>query len=98
MWPLWPYFDADFGVDEWHGTNAFVRDGDRISSTYFVSGRGDDSMGSTCIPSPPHNVETTSHDECAHEFAAATPAARCTATRRGGRRLNRVAQQPWLTL
>ena len=23
-------FDADFGVDEWHGTNAFVRDGDRV--------------------------------------------------------------------
>lgn len=22
-------FDADFGVDEWHGTNAFIRDGDR---------------------------------------------------------------------
>ena len=21
-------FDADFGVDEWHGTNAFLRDGD----------------------------------------------------------------------
>ena len=21
-------FDADFGVDEWHGTNAFIRDGD----------------------------------------------------------------------
>ena len=23
-------FDADFGVDEWHGTNAFIRDGDRV--------------------------------------------------------------------
>src|ERR1700682_207390 len=22
-------FDADFGVDEWHGTNAFIRDDDR---------------------------------------------------------------------
>ncbi len=22
-------FDVDFGVDEWHGTNAFIRDGDR---------------------------------------------------------------------
>ena len=22
-------FDADFGVDEWHGTNAFIRDGDQ---------------------------------------------------------------------
>jgi predicted dithiol-disulfide oxidoreductase (DUF899 family) len=29
-------FDADFGVDEWHGTNAFLRDDDRIFRTYFV--------------------------------------------------------------
>jgi predicted dithiol-disulfide oxidoreductase (DUF899 family) len=40
-------FDADFGVDEWHGTNAFVRDGDRIFRTYFVNNRGDEAMGST---------------------------------------------------
>jgi predicted dithiol-disulfide oxidoreductase (DUF899 family) len=40
-------FDADFGVDQWHGTNAFFRDGDRISRTYFVSSRGDEGMGST---------------------------------------------------
>jgi predicted dithiol-disulfide oxidoreductase (DUF899 family) len=40
-------FDADFGVGEWHGTNAFVRDGDRIFRTYFVDGRGDEAMGST---------------------------------------------------
>lgn len=26
-------FDADFGVDEWHGTNAFIRDGDRVFRT-----------------------------------------------------------------
>ena len=26
-------FDVDFGVDEWHGTNAFVRDGDGIFRT-----------------------------------------------------------------
>ena len=25
-------FDADFGVDEWHGTNAFIRDGDACSA------------------------------------------------------------------
>ena len=30
-------FDVDFGVDEWHGTNAFIRDGDRIFRTYFTS-------------------------------------------------------------
>jgi len=40
-------FDADFGVDEWHGTNAFVREGDRIFRTYFVNSRGDEAMGST---------------------------------------------------
>jgi predicted dithiol-disulfide oxidoreductase (DUF899 family) len=40
-------FDADFGVDEWHGHNAFVRDGDRIYRTYFVDNRGDESLGST---------------------------------------------------
>jgi predicted dithiol-disulfide oxidoreductase (DUF899 family) len=39
-------FDADFGVDEWHGTNAFVRD-NGIFRTYFVNSRGDESMGST---------------------------------------------------
>src|SRR5688572_7381370 len=40
-------FDADFGVDEWHGTNAFIRDGDRIFRTYFIDARGDEAMGST---------------------------------------------------
>jgi predicted dithiol-disulfide oxidoreductase (DUF899 family) len=40
-------FDADVGVDEWHGTNAFIRDGDRVFRTYFVNNRGDEAMGST---------------------------------------------------
>ena len=40
-------FDADFGVDEWHGTNAFIREGDRVFRTYFVNNRGDESMGGT---------------------------------------------------
>lgn len=40
-------FDADFGVGEWHGTNAFIRDGGRIFRTYFVDSRGDEAMGST---------------------------------------------------
>jgi predicted dithiol-disulfide oxidoreductase (DUF899 family) len=35
-------FDVDFGVDEWHGTNAFIRDGDRIFRTYFIDDRGDE--------------------------------------------------------
>jgi predicted dithiol-disulfide oxidoreductase (DUF899 family) len=40
-------FDADFGVDQWHGTNAFIRDGDRVFRTYFVANRGDEVMGGT---------------------------------------------------
>jgi predicted dithiol-disulfide oxidoreductase (DUF899 family) len=40
-------FDADFGVDEWHGTNAFLRDGDRVFRTYFLNNRGDEAMGGT---------------------------------------------------
>jgi predicted dithiol-disulfide oxidoreductase (DUF899 family) len=40
-------FDADFGVDQWHGHNAFIRDGDRIFRTYFIDSRGDEALGST---------------------------------------------------
>jgi predicted dithiol-disulfide oxidoreductase (DUF899 family) len=35
-------FDKDFGVDEWHGTTAFIRDGDRVFKTYFINNRGDE--------------------------------------------------------
>jgi predicted dithiol-disulfide oxidoreductase (DUF899 family) len=35
-------------VDEWHGTNAFIRDdGDRIFRTDFIDARGDGTMGCT---------------------------------------------------
>lgn len=40
-------FDVDFGVDEWHGTNAFIREGDQVFRTYFVNNRGDEALGST---------------------------------------------------
>jgi predicted dithiol-disulfide oxidoreductase (DUF899 family) len=40
-------FDKDFGVDEWHGTNAFLRDGNDVFRTYFVNWRGDEAMGTT---------------------------------------------------
>ncbi|MGH3165823.1 MAG: DUF899 family protein [Trebonia sp.] len=40
-------FDKDFGVDEWHGTNAFIREGDRVFRTYFINNRGDEQMGNT---------------------------------------------------
>jgi predicted dithiol-disulfide oxidoreductase (DUF899 family) len=52
-WELIPWytitddFDKDFGVDEWHGTNAFIRDGDRAFRTYFINNRGDEQMGNT---------------------------------------------------
>jgi predicted dithiol-disulfide oxidoreductase (DUF899 family) len=35
-------FAEDFGVKDWHGTTAFIRDGDRVYKTYFVNGRGDE--------------------------------------------------------
>ena len=38
-------FDADFNVDEWHGHNVFIRDGERIFRTYFRNWRGDEAMG-----------------------------------------------------
>jgi predicted dithiol-disulfide oxidoreductase (DUF899 family) len=40
-------FDSDFDVREWHGTNAFIREGDDVFRTYFVDSRGDEAMGST---------------------------------------------------
>jgi predicted dithiol-disulfide oxidoreductase (DUF899 family) len=40
-------FDVDFGVDQWHGHNAFFRDGDQVFRTYFIDARGDEAMGST---------------------------------------------------
>jgi len=38
-------FDTDFGVNEWHGHNAFIRDGDKVFRTYFINERGDEAMG-----------------------------------------------------
>jgi predicted dithiol-disulfide oxidoreductase (DUF899 family) len=52
-WELIPWytmtdsFDKDFGVDEWHGTNAFIRSGDKVFRTYFIDKRGDEVMGGT---------------------------------------------------
>src|SRR5262245_28207855 len=34
-------FDVDFGVNEWHGTNSFIRDDDKVFRTYFINSRGD---------------------------------------------------------
>jgi predicted dithiol-disulfide oxidoreductase (DUF899 family) len=38
-------FDVDFGVDEWHGHNAFIRDGEDVFRTYFINSRGDEATG-----------------------------------------------------
>ena len=38
-------FDADFGVDEWHGHNVFIRDDAQVFRTYFINNRGDEAMG-----------------------------------------------------
>jgi predicted dithiol-disulfide oxidoreductase (DUF899 family) len=40
-------FDADFDVNEWHGTNVFYRDATNVFRTYFINNRGDEQMGNT---------------------------------------------------
>jgi predicted dithiol-disulfide oxidoreductase (DUF899 family) len=40
-------FDADFDVDQWHGHNAFIHDGDKVYRTYLINTRGDEAMGTT---------------------------------------------------
>jgi predicted dithiol-disulfide oxidoreductase (DUF899 family) len=34
-------------VDEWHGTNVFIHDGEAMFRTGFVNSRGDKQMGNT---------------------------------------------------
>jgi predicted dithiol-disulfide oxidoreductase (DUF899 family) len=52
-WQRIPWFeltddwDKDHDVDQWHGTNAFVRTDDGIYRTYWIDGRGDERMGGT---------------------------------------------------
>ncbi|HZQ76953.1 MAG TPA: DUF899 domain-containing protein [Acidimicrobiia bacterium] len=40
-------FDTNFDVREWHGTNAFIRDGERVFRTYFINNRGDEVFENT---------------------------------------------------
>ena len=40
-------WDKDFGVDQWHGHNAFIRDGNKVFRTYFINSRGDEALGTT---------------------------------------------------
>jgi predicted dithiol-disulfide oxidoreductase (DUF899 family) len=34
-------------VNQWHGHNAFFRDGDKVFRTYFINSRGDEAMWTT---------------------------------------------------
>ncbi|QUD88142.1 DUF899 domain-containing protein [Phenylobacterium montanum] len=40
-------FDADFGVDQWHGHNVFIREGEQVFRTYLINSRGDEAIGTT---------------------------------------------------
>jgi predicted dithiol-disulfide oxidoreductase (DUF899 family) len=40
-------FDTDFGVDQWYGYNAFIRNSDTVFRTYFINGRAAEAMGTT---------------------------------------------------
>jgi predicted dithiol-disulfide oxidoreductase (DUF899 family) len=43
----WYTMTDEFDADEWHGTNAFIRDDAQVFRTYFINNRGDEAMGST---------------------------------------------------
>jgi len=43
-------FDTDFGVTEWHGHNAFIRDGDKVFPHNLINSRGEEAMGTTGAP------------------------------------------------
>lgn len=38
-------FSEDFGVTEWFGLNVFIRDGDDVFHTYFVTGHPAHALG-----------------------------------------------------
>ena len=40
-------FDVDFGIDQWHGHNTFIHDGDKVYGTHFINNRGDEAMCTT---------------------------------------------------
>lgn len=40
-------FSEDFGVDEWWGLNIFIREGEQVYHTYFITGDPAVSMGDT---------------------------------------------------
>jgi predicted dithiol-disulfide oxidoreductase (DUF899 family) len=73
-------FDTDFGVDEWHGTNAFFRDGDRVFRTYFVNNRGDEArttrrmiMAGPGVPAPFGSRRRASSGGCVSHAPVSAP-------------------------
>jgi predicted dithiol-disulfide oxidoreductase (DUF899 family) len=72
-------FDADFGVAEWYGTNAFIRDGDNVYRTYFINDREHEPMGVTSgspdgYPQVPRYSWLKRHGEYGPTGRAAHPA------------------------
>ena len=43
----WYTMTDSFDADQWHGHNAFIRDGDKVFRTYLINSRGDEAMGTT---------------------------------------------------
>jgi len=91
-------FDADFGVDEWHGTNAFIRDG----AGSLLAGAGRASLDrdqppaalaradSTSANPPPLPSRAPSSPTATHPLATkSTGSSSSTRTRRAGRTLPR---------
>lgn len=50
-WEAFPWyttlddFSEDFGVDEWFGLNVFIREGDEVFRTYFITGHPAEGLG-----------------------------------------------------
>ena len=63
----------DFGVDEWHGHNVFIRDGDRVFRTYFINSRGDEAMGTHLELSRHHGARPPGKWEDSPEGYPQTP-------------------------
>jgi predicted dithiol-disulfide oxidoreductase (DUF899 family) len=84
-------FDADFGVDEWHGHNVFFRDGDKLFRTYFINSRATRRWG-------PPGVTSTSRRSAVRRLGRtrqmATPRPRRTS---GGTGTTTTTAMPLLT-
>jgi hypothetical protein len=93
-WELIPWytltddFDKDFGVDEWHGHNAFIREGDRIFRTYFIDARGDEQLA------PPGAISTSPRSAARRRGRTRPRAIRRLRRTSGGTTTTRTASAP----